>query len=346
MRAKSILLIAVALGCGTVASIGISQVINRPKGGQKVETQKIFVAIQDIDIREPLNAQNLQLEEWPKNRIPDGAIVDLEQVEGRFTRQRLYQGEPILEKKLMGKDGAGSPDTLIPDGFRVTSVKVNAASAASGFILPGSRVDVLLFVKKGKEISQTVVKTILRNVRVFGVDQKTERAIDDEGNSIDAKTITLLVSPEQVEKLTLAVAVGSIELSLRPPADESADQKSSEARGETLADLLQGSAPNADPRKGAKQPPGDFLAFLDKQPEPTQAAPEPQSTLNGSRMAIVTPDGVTYYRFDEKSGKPFLVTGDELNQSTPKKKSSKKKSSKKSKSSKEASKKSKSSKEN
>lgn len=302
MRAKSILLIVIALGCGTVASIGISQVVNRPQGQvAEVETEKIFVAAADIDIRDPLNPQNLKLEEWPLARIPEGAITALDQVEGRYARQRLYRGEPILERKLMGVDAASSPDTLIPDGYRLKSVRVTAASAASGFIFPGSRVDVLLFVKSGREIQRTMVKTILRDVRVFGVDQQIQRAVDQEGNAISAKTITLIVSPDQVERLTLASAVGSLELALRPPSES--DEV--ETDGKTVSDLLQDAAEDGDDSDPGGQPISDtansFLALLQQQDTPIAASVAPQ-------MSVLTPTSATHYTFDE-NGTPVPVGG-------------------------------------
>src|SRR5690349_13403561 len=102
MRAKSLILIFIALGCGLVASIGISQVVDR--GGEKiaVETEPILVALTDMDINTKLDALNVKLEEWPKAKIPEGALRSLDALKDKgYARHRFYKGEPILDAKLV-----------------------------------------------------------------------------------------------------------------------------------------------------------------------------------------------------------------------------------------------------
>ena len=112
MRPKSLILLMLALGCGLVASIGISQVMDRrnqqpaPVG----ETEAIFVAMQNIEFGDQLSTQVLKLEQWPKDKIPEGALSTLEDVEGRRARTKLYAGEPILEAKFKGLPGRRSVD--------------------------------------------------------------------------------------------------------------------------------------------------------------------------------------------------------------------------------------------
>ena len=101
MRPKSMILIVIAMGCGLVASIAISQVLDQNANQTTVATQKIFVALQDTDLGVALTAEMLKLEEWPSDRVPPGAITTLEEVEGFRSRQRLFQGEAILKAKLI-----------------------------------------------------------------------------------------------------------------------------------------------------------------------------------------------------------------------------------------------------
>ena len=102
MRAKSMVLILIALGCGLVASIAISQVMERGanSGNAALETVQIYVATTDIDVNEQLTAANVRVEDWPKSKIPEGAIVNFEEINEQFARVRLYEGEPILQAKL------------------------------------------------------------------------------------------------------------------------------------------------------------------------------------------------------------------------------------------------------
>ena len=135
MRPKSLALLMLALGCGLVASIGITQVLaNRNSGPDPMagQSKAIFVAVTDIGLGDLVTAQMLKLEQWPKDKIPQGAITRIEDVEGRRTRTKLYAGEPILEIRLLGKGASQQGATaLIPKGYRVVPVSVNLVSGGS-----------------------------------------------------------------------------------------------------------------------------------------------------------------------------------------------------------------------
>src|SRR5690606_23133799 len=124
MRPKSLILIIIALGCGLVASIGISQVLDQKSSTPQVaeiEMESIFVALEEIDINEPIEPSMIKLEPWPKDRIPEGAIRDLANLENRRPRTRLFAGELILEGKLFGSEEDRGAAKLIPQGYRVHS---------------------------------------------------------------------------------------------------------------------------------------------------------------------------------------------------------------------------------
>src|SRR5437016_812193 len=193
MRMKSLILIFIALGCGLVASIGISQVMNR-EGGGGLEMDQILVALTDIDIGTKLDAQNVKLEDWPKAKVPEGAIRKLEDVKDKFSNARFYKGEPLHISKIADK--LGNITIKIQEGYRVMPVKVEEDTVMKG-ISPGDRVDVMVFLRRnGQEISVTGVFTILKNVRVFAVNNATERGGDGKGESSNFRTISLLVKPD------------------------------------------------------------------------------------------------------------------------------------------------------
>ena len=226
MRPKSLALLMLALGCGLVASIGIHQWMTRRDGqtGPPGETVPVFLATADIGLGESLSSQLVKEEQWPKDKAPPGAISQIEDIEGRRTRTKLYAGEPILENKLLGKgDRDQGATALIPKGYRVVSVKVDLVSGGSSLILPGDRVDVMVHLVKdlSRDIPETVTRTILQDIKVFAVNDVVGLESQKDGSkSIVAKTISLLVTPEQAAKVMLASQLGNVQLVMRGIEEE------------------------------------------------------------------------------------------------------------------------------
>lgn len=226
MRPKSLALLLLALGCGLVASIGITRVMTtwteKPDmvvGG----TEPVVVATANVGMGEMLSETQIKLENWPKGKIPAGAVSIIADADGRRTRTRLYAGEPILEDKLFAKgvsqQGAAA---MVTAGYRVVTVKVDLVSGGGSLILPGDHVDVMVHLVRdpNKGINETVTRTILQNVKVFAVNDVLGVEKEKEsGKSIAAKTISLLVTPEQAAKVMLATEMGTINLVMRSPED-------------------------------------------------------------------------------------------------------------------------------
>lgn len=263
MRPKSLLLLTLALGCGLVASIGISQVLDR-KGGQGPtgpEMEPIYVAKADINLGDKITAELLNLEDWPKDKIPPGSIRELDHLVGRHPRTKVYQGEPILEAKLVSSDARDNPAEQVPPGFRVVSVRVDASTGGAGLLRPGDRVDVQLFVKKSSRtgVGLTKTKTILREVRVFAVDQYFRREKEDDEAS-PARTVSLVVTPEQADRLTLATKLGEINLIIRNPDDRG----NPSSDGASIEDLFVSTKVDREQERGkeAKASGAGFLDFV------------------------------------------------------------------------------------
>src|SRR5215203_2191457 len=127
MRPKSLLLLALALGCGLVASIGISQVMDRNGHSEaKIETAPIYVALHNINLGDPLDLKMLSLQEWPKDKVPRGAISKPEELQGRRPRTAIFEGEPILEAKLLAPGQVADPISSIKKGMRLKTIAVDA----------------------------------------------------------------------------------------------------------------------------------------------------------------------------------------------------------------------------
>ncbi|MCE9547787.1 MAG: Flp pilus assembly protein CpaB [Planctomycetia bacterium] len=215
MRPKSLILLALALGCGLVASIGISQVMESRRAQQNASDEKteILVALADIERNTELSPKNVGLRPWPKAQLPEGAVTKIEDIVGHRPNARIVKGEAILEGKLGTGEGVVRATNEIPKDFRVVSVKVNASDGA-GLILPGDRVDVQVFINKGPNVAEAGTWTFLHDVSVFAVNSEMRHEANSDAK-IDAKTVSLLVKPEQAAKVTLAAEVGTIRLVMR-----------------------------------------------------------------------------------------------------------------------------------
>ncbi len=226
MRGKSMALLILALGCGLVASIGITQVIKRnpDSAAPAAETEPVFVATKDVPLGELLNAANVKLEQWPKDKIPAGVLSKHEDVDGHRTKTRIYAGEPILGVKIFGK-GAAEPGASpqIPKGMGLVGVKVDSVSSNGGLIMPGDRVDVLVHLQPNPSagIAEPTVRTLLQFIKVFAVNDVLNNEGLDRDRSIAAKTVSLLVTPEQAQRVTMASEMGQIRLVLRGLEDDS-----------------------------------------------------------------------------------------------------------------------------
>jgi pilus assembly protein CpaB len=235
------MLLVLAVACGLVASIGINQAMSRPVTDQApAETTEIFVAKAEIGLGDALKPDVIKLEAWPADKVPAGALTKLEETVDRRTRTKIYPGEPILENKLLAKgEDVADAANMIPKGFRVVSIRVDAVSGAASLIKPGDRVDVLVHLQENtsRGITKTTTKTFLQHIKVFAVDDVFRRE-NDGGQTVAAKTISLLVTPQQAELVTMASELGTIRLVMRSASDED----KSDTPGSTPGDL-----PGLDP---------------------------------------------------------------------------------------------------
>ncbi|MGB6041816.1 MAG: Flp pilus assembly protein CpaB [Pirellulales bacterium] len=236
MRPKSLILLILALGCGLVASIGISEIIDsRGSTGGSVETEAILVTKAEIQRSSPLTVDNLMLEDWPKDKVPLGAIRDLAEVEGRRPLHKIGQGV-VLQESMIGT-GDQSVTEEIPPGYRVVGVTVNAKSGAN-LIRPGDRVDLQIFTRRNPSlgIKDTITRVFLEDITVFAVNQQI-RSDEEDDQLGQARTISLLVTPKQAAKVTLATEIGTVGLIMRGGKDEAFASEDADTDA-NVADLL------------------------------------------------------------------------------------------------------------
>jgi pilus assembly protein CpaB len=181
-------------------------------------TDHIVVAYQPLQLGTRVNSNNLRLIDWPADEPVPGMFRRIEDCAGRALITPVAENEPILENKLAPREaGAGLPAT-IPEGMRALSVAVNDVVGVAGFVIPGTMVDVLVTGPiSGSSQQNNITRTILENVRVLAAGQKVEQ--DRDGKPQTVPVITLLVSPEDADKLTMASTEGKIQLALRNTID-------------------------------------------------------------------------------------------------------------------------------
>jgi pilus assembly protein CpaB len=241
-RNRTIVVIAIALLTATVASYGVYSAVQRiPVRQVEVPTAFAVVASTHLPIGTLLTKDHVKVVPWPARNPMPGAFASIDQVVDRGVIQPVAENEPLTESKLAPTGaGAGLPPT-IPPGMRAISVKVNEVIGVAGFVLPGSRVDLLVTVDNSSGTrDESMSRVVVSNVQVLTAgtrfDQEKARA---DGKPIQTTVVTLLATPQDAERITLASAEGKLMLTLRNPLDT----LPTETQGVRVANLLGAPAP-------------------------------------------------------------------------------------------------------
>jgi pilus assembly protein CpaB len=305
MRPKSILLLVLALGCGLVASIGISQVMERRgSGGEQVEQVEVLVAKQDIPAGEAIKPEMVAVQKVPKSIVAADTITKIEDVEGKRPNGKLLAGEIIREGNL--GEAKAAP---IPPGFRVNTIRATA-DRGGNLLKPGDRVDVQVYVRAGAvpQITEPTLQTFLTDVRVYAVDSKVSQAEEEQG-SASTRTVSLLVKPDQAAKLTFASQIGQIQLVMRGLGDKVEDVDNAPVGWKEIV----GSTESPDDESGKSKPKNttepaksgfvEDVAKIAEAPKPTvPAAIAP--ALNQFVMLEVRGENFVQYTFGDPAKPP------------------------------------------
>jgi len=217
-RTRLMIGLAAAIVIAFFLSIFVYRQLKNAAVVRPVTTRQIVVAAVPLQVGARVDSSNLKLISWPGGEPVAGMFTRIEDCTNRALITPVVENEPILDAKLAPvAAGAGLPAT-IPEGMRALSVAVNDVVGVAGFVIPGTMVDVLVTGQVGSGSgSDNVTRTILENVRVLAAGQKVEQ--DREGKPQTVPVITLLVSPEDAAKLTMASTEGKIQLALRNTVD-------------------------------------------------------------------------------------------------------------------------------
>jgi pilus assembly protein CpaB len=209
MKLRSILLIVVSLVFGVFA---IALINNRGQSAPPPSVQVVAAKVR-LNFGDHVKPESLRVMNFPADTVLEGAFAKIEEIAGpgedRVVLRPMAPGEPVLASKISGTGGKATLSTVVEKGMRAMTIRVNDVTGGGGFVLPQDRVDVLL-TRNGTDAKQTIV--LLQNIKVLGIDQQADEQKD---KPIVAKAVTLEVTPDEAQKLTLGSSVGSLSLLLR-----------------------------------------------------------------------------------------------------------------------------------
>jgi pilus assembly protein CpaB len=271
-RNRAFLLLALALASGAVAAFVALRYLRQqstPLVSTREQTTNMVVAARALPVGSIIGEQDVKTLEWSGGALPAGYASAPAQVVGRGLLAPVEPNEPIMTSKLAAEGAGGGLSVIIEPGMRALSIAVDQVVGVSGFVLPNSRVDVLLTLQQGNV--DPVTKIIMQDVRTLAAGQTIQQ--DKEGKPMPVPVITLLLSPEQAETLALASSQGRIQLALRNATDTVAVR----TRGaRQLGTIMGGSTPR--PAGGARR----------TAPRPAAVVPDRSTTVEVYRGGVRT----------------------------------------------------------
>jgi pilus assembly protein CpaB len=216
----------VAIIAGLAAALLITRYLERRTVSVSTPTSKIVVAAMDLPLATNLRPEQLRMADWPVTAMPPGAIRDVKEAVDHILTSRVLEGEPLLPGKLAARDAGNGLAALIPANMRAIAVRVDDVVGVAGFIHPDDRVDVIVTIhptgRGANENGESISKVILQNVKVLAVGKELEVAQRDRNVANPVTVATLLVNPEESEKLALSAIEGRLMLTLRSWTDNQA----------------------------------------------------------------------------------------------------------------------------
>ena len=246
MRNKRfIVAIAGAVICGLLGVLAVTRYLSRVEAFTK-DINNVVVAKQEIPLGAKITADQLALAPIPNGSLPDGVFRKVDQVVGRVAVQAIGVRETITSMKLAPAGTGGGLPAVIPEGYRAVTVKVDDVVGISGFVMPGSYVDVVAVVtpptQEGAQATGPISKIVLQHIKVLASGPKIDSP-ENQREPTSVKAVTLMVTPEQAEKLVLAANEGKLQLVMRNYSDE----ENADTTGADKNKLLRGDNVNPEP---------------------------------------------------------------------------------------------------
>jgi pilus assembly protein CpaB len=268
-----------ALVISTLFYTMTSRASGRSRTQKKVEMINVATATVALPVGMEIKPTDVKLVSIPRDSFPNGAFEKIEQVVGRPVISNILMDEAVVAGRLAERGSGYGLAPIIPTGMRAVAVKVNEVVGVAGFVFPGMRVDVLVTMRPaGDGTART--STVLQNIVVAAAGQQIQP--DSTGKAVNVPVVTLLVTPDQAETLTLAGNEGRVQLVLR----NAGDQGMAKTRGSEAGDLY---APNrvvvaapAVVRRAASPPPAPAVAAPIAPPPPSDEV----QVIRGSQVSM------------------------------------------------------------
>ncbi len=290
MDRRFLTVLGVSLLFALVISSVFYQMTSRAGGskkGEQSDMRDVVLASKPIGVGVSVRLTDVKIGKTPSAAFPKGAFSKVEEVIDRPVTSGILMDEPILEGRLAVRGSGLGLAPIIPVGMRAVTVRVNDVAGVAGFVLPGMRVDVLV-TGRPPESNGTMTATCLQNILVLSAG--TTMQADSRGQAIQAPTVTLLVSPEQAETLTLANSEGHIQLVLRNGSDQTIEK----TPGRDLSELygVRRSPPPKEPSMLPRPTPQFRPAAVSAAPlmplPPAPAPPDQIIVIRGTQKTVET----------------------------------------------------------
>lgn len=277
---RTAVVVGVAVLLAAVASLGMYRIVSRmPAKAAEVTTVDVVVAQAPLKLGTRILKDHVKIVRWPIEAPVEGSFAKIEEVLDRGVIAAVAMNEPLTASKLAALEaGAGLPPS-IPQGMRAISVKVNEVVGVAGFVVPGTRVDVMVTLKgRQSNDEQSMTRIVCSNVQVLTAGTRYDQEKAKEGNAIPSTVVTLLVKPDDGERIALAAEEGQLMLSLRNPLDVEPTVTS----GVRTASLFGQPAPApAKPRTSPRRTEKPAVPVV----EPPPAAPYRVESLKGGKRS-------------------------------------------------------------
>ena len=276
MKPQTLLVMMVALVFGGAAALGVFLMSKAPKDAA-MSSSMVFVKA-DVPRGETITAEAVEARAVAKDQLIEGMLTKVEEAVDRAALVPLMRGEPLLDAKLAAKGAGRGLAALIKPGMRAFPILLNnAAAGGAGHIVPGDHVDVLLNVRDGptRDARPEEPDTLVEDVPVLAVDDKVDAPAANKVDASNLKTVTVMLTPEQANKLTIDQGRGSFQLTLRNPND----------RGRAPARPRPAVAAKVDPP--APSPAPQVAVAVAKVEPPPPPPPRVIRTLHGAREGLI-----------------------------------------------------------
>ncbi len=237
-KTAALFVLLLAVCSGLIASATVMKYVREQTARAEDKTEKVsvLVASEEIPAGTTILAGQVEVSERESEIIPEKALKAETDAVGHVAKSTIYPGEVLLTDRVAEKGSPAGLPALIPEGYRAMTLRVDDTISVAGFVRPGHHVDVVTTVEPPNERDDTVSKVILQNIQVVATGREIEEKEDKKAKVVP--TVTVLVTPEQAERLTLAATAGSIRLVLR---NHHIDRAELRTPGVRLTNLIQDS---------------------------------------------------------------------------------------------------------